>query len=248
MPALHVFAAVGSTNDVARTLADAGAPHGTVVIADEQHAGRGRHGRSWLAAPGRSLLLSIVLHPDTAGIPPTAPIRVGLAVARALEETCAIRPALKWPNDVLLAGRKVAGILCEASTTGARFLLIAGIGVNVAQLEGEFPGDLAATATSLHGAGCRAGRATVAGALLAALRSSAASLTAPLHADELRAFQQRDALLGRALTVDGVPRGVGAGLTPHGALRVRTAEGESILHAGTVRTAERPSIAHERSE
>lgn len=126
------FAQVPSTQDIARAWALEGAAAGAIVIADEQTAGRGRLGRTWLAAPGSSLLLSIVLRP---ALPPEELGRVTLLGAVALAETLAglgLQPGIKWPNDVQLGGRKVAGILAEAVWVGDRLGAVAlGIGVNV---------------------------------------------------------------------------------------------------------------------
>jgi len=141
---------VGSTNDVARELAEEGAPEGTLVIADEQRAGRGRLGRRWLAPKGSSLLMSLLFRP------PLAPHQAGrltmicsLAIADAIEEVTGLRPGLKWPNDILLGGRKAGGILTELGTTGERLdYAIVGVGLNVNLDVAQFP-EIAATATSL---------------------------------------------------------------------------------------------------
>ena len=122
-PHLHLRA-TSSTNDRARELAVAGAPHGTIVTASEQSAGRGRQGRTWSAPPGHALLLSIVIRNP----PDLLPLAAGLAVARALGEQAAI----KWPNDVLVDRKKVAGTLVECVTAGDRVEhVILGTGVNL---------------------------------------------------------------------------------------------------------------------
>lgn len=248
IPALHVFAVAGSTNDVARALADDGAPHGTVVIADEQQAGRGRHGRRWEAPRGRALLMSVVLRAGSARAPAIAPLRVGLAVVHAIEATCGVGVQLKWPNDVILNDSKVAGVLCEGSMTGGRILVIAGIGINVAQQHGDFPPDIAGSATSLHLAGCAAARrADIAGALLDSLLGPTGDIAAPLRPEELTAYRAHDALRGRPVTVDGVPAGIAAGIDATGALRIRRNDDEMLVHTGTIRLAEQ-SIAQEGAE
>ena len=249
VPALHAFAVAGSTNDVARVLAEDGAPHGTVVIADEQYAGRGRHGRRWEAPRGSALLMSVVLRAGRARAPAVAPLRVGLAVAHAIETTCGVDVKLKWPNDVVLNGGKVAGVLCEGSTTGGRMLVIAGIGINVAQQHDDFPADIAGSATSLHLAGCaHTRRADLAGALLDSLRGPAGDIGAPLRPYELAAYRAHDALRGRAVTVDGIPAGIAAGIDATGALRIRRNEDEMLVHTGTIRLAEQETIAQEGAE
>src|SRR6195952_2255991 len=141
------FARVGSTNTVARELAAAGAPHGTVVTAAEQTAGRGRQGRTWTAPPGSALLYSAVLRP----LEPrhsVLPLAVPLAVCETAER---LRPGIdckvKWPNDIHLEGRKLAGILIEARPQDGWAVL--GIGLNLTIAEDEFPPELRDRAISL---------------------------------------------------------------------------------------------------
>jgi BirA family biotin operon repressor/biotin-[acetyl-CoA-carboxylase] ligase len=146
---LHHFASVGSTNDEAKTLARAGAPSGTVVWADEQTAGRGRRGRVWRSPPG-NLYLSLIARPDCA---PAQAAQLGFAAALALGDAIAglgLSPSYKWPNDVLLNGRKLAGILLESEMTagGGLDFVVIGVGVNVAIA----PGGIEYPATSLAAA------------------------------------------------------------------------------------------------
>lgn len=140
---------VASTNDEAGLLARAGAPHGTVVVADEQSTGRGRYGRSWHSPPGDNLYLSVVLRPELA--PERAPpitLAGGLAVAEAVNKA-GVSASLKWPNDVLASGRKLAGVLTEMNTRGQELEhVILGIGVNVGAT--SLPPELAPIATSLR--------------------------------------------------------------------------------------------------
>jgi len=147
-PRLHLRATT-STNDRARELAQAGAPHGTLVTAGEQSAGRGRQGRVWSAPPGRALLLSLVLRDP----PPLLPLAAALAVA----EVAGADARIKWPNDVLVDERKVAGILAEArpgdgtqspSATGTGWAVL-GIGLNVAVRIEDLPPELHASAGTL---------------------------------------------------------------------------------------------------
>lgn len=130
---LVYYPAIGSTNEEAKRLADEGALEGTLVIAEEQIAGRGRMGRRWVAPAGSSLLLSMILRPRLAA---TESARVtmacGLAVVEAIEQIAGIQAGLKWPNDVLIGGRKVAGILTEMASAGAVVeYLVVGVGINV---------------------------------------------------------------------------------------------------------------------
>ena len=141
------FAATDSTNTRARELAAAGAPHGTVVTAAEQSAGRGRQGRSWTAPPGGALLYSAVVRPlDERHL--MLPLAVPLAVCEAAEE---LRPGIecgvKWPNDVHLEGRKLAGVLIEARPQDG--WAVVGVGLNLTIAPADFPPELRETATSL---------------------------------------------------------------------------------------------------
>jgi BirA family biotin operon repressor/biotin-[acetyl-CoA-carboxylase] ligase len=143
----HV-SSVSSTNDVAKDAARQGAPEGIVVLADVQTSGRGRHGRTWVSPPG-NLFLSILLRPRDAGILSMLPLAAGVAVAEALEaEGASVR--LKWPNDVLVGEKKLAGILAEASTDSGRIdSVVIGIGANVNLRADDRPPEIAAISTSL---------------------------------------------------------------------------------------------------
>jgi BirA family biotin operon repressor/biotin-[acetyl-CoA-carboxylase] ligase len=137
----------GSTNDRAIALARAGAPAGTVVVAEQQTAGRGRQGRSWSAPAGRALTLSLVVRGTPAKLE-TLPIAGALAVCEACEDVAAVRCAIKWPNDVWIEGRKVAGILIE-SRPQERWAAV-GIGLNVGTAVDELEPELRERATSLR--------------------------------------------------------------------------------------------------
>lgn len=125
---LHVHKTLPSTQDLARSLAEGGAPEGTVVVAEVQTAGRGRMGRVWVS-PAGGLWMSVILRPIAAPDEvPKVGLVGGVAVARAIERTCGLRPGLRWPNDVLVNRRKVAGVLAEAGPKALWVVL--GIGVN----------------------------------------------------------------------------------------------------------------------
>ena len=161
-PSIHRFDEVGSTNDIALGMARSGAPEGTVVMARSQTKGRGRRGRTWFANPGESILMSVILRPD---IPVSRyselAFPAAVAIAESLREQCGLNPALKWPNDVLVNERKIAGILVESAPRAA----VIGLGVNVKQT--EFPPELADTATSVaREGGCSADVETLADAIL----------------------------------------------------------------------------------
>ncbi|MDH7570312.1 MAG: biotin--[acetyl-CoA-carboxylase] ligase [Armatimonadota bacterium] len=159
----------GSTNDDAALLASAGEPAGTVVIANWQQAGRGRRGRRWVAPPGTGLLLSVVLRPR---LPAAAVARVAmagaLATAEALRRACGLRAVVKYPNDVLLSGRKVAGVLLEARLNGKQVAwAVLGVGVNVRH--GAVDPQLAGRATSIEEHAAAPNRNHLAAELLNAL-------------------------------------------------------------------------------
>jgi BirA family biotin operon repressor/biotin-[acetyl-CoA-carboxylase] ligase len=246
------FASVGSTNTVARGLAAAGAPHGTVITAGEQTAGRGRQGRSWTAPPDSALLYSAILRPL---LPrhSVLPLAVPLAVCETAER---LRPGIscmvKWPNDIHLEGRKLAGILIEARPQDGWAVL--GIGLNLTIGESEFPEELRDRAISLFppaladpaapsGAPTRppgphnrknemrAGWASEASALLSQ------ALTKWVDAPDqgiLTEWRRRDALLGRNVTWQN-GTGVAEGIDERGYLLVRLADGSSVaLGAGDV--------------
>ena len=244
LPAVHLFSSAGSTNDVARALAEGGAPAGTVALADEQTAGRGRGGKGWSSPPGLGVWLSMVLRPPALAAPGLLPVLVGLAAAEALDAFARpARVAIKWPNDLQLAGRKLAGILCEGSWDGARpGYVVAGIGINVLHSIDDFPPELRGTATSLRiTAGWLPPRADVAGAVAGALLRRVADPPAELGGALLGALRGRDALLGRPVRVTGAEpvTGTAMGVTPAGALLVRTRSGAlRTVRSGTVRLAE----------
>jgi BirA family biotin operon repressor/biotin-[acetyl-CoA-carboxylase] ligase len=235
LPELHIFQQASSTNDVIRRAALAGAPAGTTAIADFQTGGRGRLGRPWVAPAGAGLLLSVLCRPDPGGSAEAAgalPIRVGLAVARALRSAANITIALKWPNDILAEGAKLGGILCEA----AGDFVVAGIGINVHQQAADFPPEVRSEATSLRlVTGLPCSRARVAGEILQELRRLFQHRHEPLETSELLCFAAADALAGRRVAVDGQLAGVAAGIDRLGGLLVQAPGGSRVIHAGTVR-------------
>jgi BirA family biotin operon repressor/biotin-[acetyl-CoA-carboxylase] ligase len=208
----------GSTNERARELAAAGAPHGALVTAAEQTAGRGRQGRAWTAPPGRALLLSLVLRvPD----PALVPLAAGVAVAEAVGGDARI----KWPNDVLMDGRKVAGILVEGRPQEGWAVL--GIGLNVAVRLEDFPRELRETAGTV-------GRepADLEPTLTALLRTLELWLAASQD-EVIAAWRERDALEGRRVEwADGAGKAVG--IDDGGRLLVGTSAGTVALDAGEV--------------
>lgn len=224
LPRLHLRR-TDSTNDRARALAEAGAPHGTLVTAAEQTAGRGRQGRTWTAPPGRALLATLVLR----DWPRLLPLAAAVAVADAVTPWAgpgAGRVGVKWPNDVLLDERKLAGILVEARPQERWAVL--GIGLNVAVVEGDLPSGLRAGAGSL---GLAPGDVeTVLQALLGAL----ARRLAAREAEVLDALRARDALAGREIRWAGGD-GRADGIDDDGRLLVVRPDGSrEALAAGEV--------------
>ncbi len=144
------FQKLGSTMDEADRHGAAGVVDGTVVVAETQQASRGRFGRTWVSQPG-NLYFSVVFYPTLKALPLLSPM-AGVAVVRAITKTTGLRPRIKWPNDVLIGEKKVAGILVESVISGeeVRYAVL-GIGVNVA-LGPDALGELSATATSLNAA------------------------------------------------------------------------------------------------
>ncbi|HZU59830.1 MAG TPA: biotin--[acetyl-CoA-carboxylase] ligase [Solirubrobacteraceae bacterium] len=230
-PRLHL-GLTDSTNERARDLAVSGAPHGTVVTANKQSAGRGRQGRRWLASPGDAVLCSVVVRQP----PRLLPLASGVAVAQAAEEalsrhtgldtTSTPRCLLKWPNDVLLDGRKIAGILVEGRPQ--EDWAVVGIGLNVA--ETEFPPELQGLAGTL-GLGAEAVEPTLALVLEFLDRWLAASAE-----EVLEAVRARDALRGHTVKW-GQGQGEAAGLDGDGRLVVLTSDGRVTLEAGEVHLA-----------
>jgi BirA family biotin operon repressor/biotin-[acetyl-CoA-carboxylase] ligase len=216
-PRLHLRE-TSSTNDRARQLAAAGAPHGTLVTAAVQSAGRGRQGRTWSAPAGHALLMSLVLRAAHPLLP--------LAAAVAVSETVGPGAQIKWPNDVLVGGRKIAGILAEGRPQEGWAVL--GIGVNVAVRVEDLPPELHDTAATL--ARSPADVEPFLAELLAALERTLALPTADL----LDAWRARDALRGRSIAWSG-GTGTAAGIDGEGRLIVELAGGgQTALDAGEV--------------
>lgn len=244
-PAIVRLSRVDSTQAVAFTLAAEGAAAGTVVVADSQAAGRGRRGRPWVDEPGASLLASIVLRPrlEPARLPGLS-LAAGIAVAEALTRSAGVSPRLKWPNDVLLGGRKVAGILLESrieaapashprSGLPAPVTTVLGVGVNLAQR--VFPTELAGRATSVW---LVTGRLVDRDSMLAALLDALGDWGRRLERDGFAPVRERwRALadtLGRTVSVDGVT-GRAVDVDASGALVVDDAEGRRrLVYAGDV--------------
>jgi len=232
---LEYRAVLGSTQDLARELAQAGAPEGTVVLSGRQTAGRGRLGRSFISPQG-GLYLTVVLRPALEHLRPL-PIIAALAVARGLEQVAGLRTALKWPNDVLVGGRKICGILLDSDLMGqtVNYVLL-GIGVNVNADMSAYP-EIVAIAT---GAAAEAGREVSREALAAAVLNELEGLYLAAQAgrpvqDEWRA---RLETLGRQVRVTSgqtVEEGLAEGVYSDGGLILRRPDGSRVsIAAGDV--------------
>jgi BirA family biotin operon repressor/biotin-[acetyl-CoA-carboxylase] ligase len=239
---LEVYGRVGSTMDALAALAEAGAPEGTVLVADEQLAGRGRRGRAWIAPPGTALLLSALFRPP---FEPERSPQLLMAVALAAADVAASRlPAgrevrLKWPNDLLVEGRKLGGLLAEATMTPAAggvagaAAVIVGLGLNVRQTAAQLPPG----AISLVEAGALAlDRTALAADLLARLDDYYGRLCA---GDRLtRPWSERLVTLGRQVEARGpagMVRGRAVAVTDDGALVIRRSDGRRVtVRAGEV--------------
>ena len=240
---VHHYFRIPSTNSEAMQAASVGAPEGSVFLAEEQTAGRGRGGHSWTSPPSSGIYCSVVLRPTLA--PADAIVlsmMAGLAAAFAVEQVTAVRPDLRWPNDLLVDEKKFCGVLTEmnAEITRVRYAAI-GVGINVNQ--SEFPADLQPIATSLRIATGRAcSRVQLTAALLQSLDREYGSLTsrniAEARADIFRRFEQKSSYArGKRVQVeeDGGYQGVTAGLDERGFLLVETDKGLRTVLSGGVR-------------
>ena len=236
-----VLGVTDSTNRVAMEMAENGAPHGTVVVADAQTAGRGRMGRRWVSPAGKNLYVSLLLRPSvpTADAPRLALV-AGVALADTVE-AMGVTASLKWPNDLYCGGRKAAGILAEmASDPGGVRHVVIGVGLNVNMEEADFPPDLRDAATSLR---IRAGRAfrrvDVLARLLDAFGTRYAGFIGGGFSTLRDGWDRRDFLRGRRVLLrrqGGEGWGTADGLDAAGALRFLPDGGPAIesVHSGEI--------------
>ena len=227
------YARTDSTNTRARELAAGGAPHGAVVTAGEQTEGRGRQGRAWTAPAGKALLYSAVVRPLGAD-DALLPLAVPLAVCEAAEELQpGVACGVKWPNDVQVEGRKLAGVLIEARPQDGWAVI--GVGLNLAIAAEEFPPELRETATSLvPNPDCTLSPSGLQTAAAGALSRRLERWLAADQGEVLAAWRQRDALRGREIGWEG-GSGVADGIDDRGYLLVVVPSGERIaLGAGEI--------------
>jgi BirA family biotin operon repressor/biotin-[acetyl-CoA-carboxylase] ligase len=239
---VHHFYRAGSTNTLALEAAAAGAPEGSVFLAEQQTAGRGRGRNPWHSEESAGIYCSVILRPT---LPPAEvlvlSLAAGLAVHSAVQQIdSSVLPDFKWPNDLLVGGKKFCGILTEMSAEATRVRhIVVGIGINVNQT--RFPDDLAETATSLRlTTGAEWSRVELCAALLKSLDQEYRGLLQKpdAHAEILRRFEERSSSVrGRQVRIEenGGFEGVTEGLDERGFLRVRTKGDVRIVYSGTVK-------------
>jgi BirA family biotin operon repressor/biotin-[acetyl-CoA-carboxylase] ligase len=237
------MSSTGSTNDIAQTLAEGGAPQGAVVIAFAQTAGRGRHGREWFSPPGAGLYMSVVVRSST--VAPMLTLAGGVAVAQGIRRATGLPVFIKWPNDVVIEDahapgrrRKLAGILAEGSTSqnGLQYVVL-GIGINLRPA--EYPPALAARVTSLEH---ELGRAVDAGLVLSEILVALNDEVTALEAGGSQQVLTRWRSLAPSATGTSVAwndhgitlRGVTAGVDQQGALLIRTGANVQRIISGEV--------------
>jgi BirA family biotin operon repressor/biotin-[acetyl-CoA-carboxylase] ligase len=222
------YPSLPSTNDAAKREAKRGAREGTVIIAGEQTAGRGRIGRNWLSPPG-SVAISIILYPPLAYIPSLIMV-ASLATANAIEQVTALKAQLKWPNDVLVNGKKVCGILVESDVKGNRVdYAVIGIGLNVNINPADFPG-IAPVATSLsHELGRQVSRRRLIQSLLS--EAERLYLTLPEGDSVFKQWRERLVTLGQRVRVssgEATYQGIAESVAPDGSLLLRQPDGNLL--------------------
>ena len=237
---------VSSTNDRARVLIGEGMPVPAVVVAERQSAGRGRRGRGWVSDTPHGLWFTVVWEVGEGSVD-ALPLRVGLGVAGGVESVVPeLRMEVKWPNDLVVHGRKLGGVLCERSGDH----VVVGIGLNLNHERGDFPAGLEASAISIRLATGRiVSRARVLGRVMDALAGLRACAHSEVPASELAELQARSPLSGRSLWIDGIvrhssehPRAVdgmpvtAGAVLADGSLEVRDDAGRTLRFiAGTIR-------------
>lgn len=227
LPACEIHDRVGSTMDLAHAAAGRGAASGTLILANEQEAGRGRGGRRWSSAPGNGLWMTLVERPATPGGIDVLSLRVGLQMAEALDALAGERVHVKWPNDLYVGAGKLAGILIEARWRDQRVEWVAiGVGVNVVP---------AADVEGAAGLAAGVSRLQALEAVLPAVRAAAA-VEGPLTTDELSRYAARDRSVGRWAVQPAA--GVVLGISTTGELMVDTSSGPVACRTGSLVFAE----------
>jgi BirA family transcriptional regulator, biotin operon repressor / biotin---[acetyl-CoA-carboxylase] ligase len=233
-PRVDVYESLTSTMDLAHAAAEAGAPAGTLIVADRQTAGRGRHGRRWTAAPGAGVWLTMIERPTNAAALDVLTLRLGLHAARVLDQYLDAPAQLKWPNDVYANGGKLAGILVEARWQDERPAWVAiGIGVNV-----KLPVDVYGAAAVRSGTSRLELLTALVPTIQAAVRAEGA-----LGEEEMAEYASRDAARGRPCREPVV--GTVVGISPSGELLVRSGGVVGAYRSGSLVIATPPGDAGE---
>jgi BirA family biotin operon repressor/biotin-[acetyl-CoA-carboxylase] ligase len=230
---VYFFQEVDSTNTIAFDLGKEGKPHGTLVVAESQTKGRGRLGRKWESPPGTGIYCSIILRPELAPEDlPKITLAAGVAVCKAVEKKTNLAPLIKWPNDILLAGKKLGGILTETGNFmyGEPPLVVLGIGLNINSDLSGFPTALSGKITSLK---IQTGRQYSRGSFLKAIINEIEKNLTELQKNNfhkiIRQFRKRDAVSGKLLswvTIKGdITTGVSLGIDDHGLLHIKDEQG-----------------------
>ena len=238
VPALELHTRIGSTNRRLRSLAAGAPPPWTTVVAGEQTAGRGRAGRRWHSPPGAGLWMSVLLETVGASGSGVLPLAAGVSVARALEEVSGAPMGLKWPNDILFGGCKIAGILCEAHGQDPRAAIV-GIGVNVRRPREGYPPELEAHTAFLGEASAGGvGLPRLAGSIIRQLHRWADPPPARLSGALRGEWEARDVLPGRPVRLAGGRSGTVRRVSGEGWLEVTAADGTvATVRAGAVELA-----------
>lgn len=232
---IHYFASIESTNAIAKELADAGEPHGTIVLADEQVGGRGRSGRGWFSPAGGGVWASIIVRPSLdaerlAGLG----IAIAVALASELGRAFGFDAKVKWPNDILAGGLKLGGILVEAGQVAGDTIesAVVGIGLNVDIAPGDFPAELRGKATSLTAvAGATIDRLVVLRTALEAFDAAYERYATGGAASARDRWRALSTTLGRAVEIETAGRtvaGTVTDLSPEGALVIENTDGRTV--------------------
>ena len=249
---IYYFRTTTSTQDEARRLAEGGAPEGTIVLAEEQTAGRGRLGRTWISPPGSSILMSIIFRPTLLLTQAHRLTMItSLSIAEAIENLTPLKVAIKWPNDILLAGKKAGGILTEIQASTDRILYaVVGVGINVnVKVSESLLSHLAPYATSLSDElGYEFPRFVLLQEILSRLEENYQELKE--GADFRAKWQARLYPLGQEVTVitpAETVEGIAIGVNEDGALLLATREGEvKTIWAGDVTL--KKEVGHEQKD
>ena len=236
---LHVHGEVTSTNTLAMALAQEGASHGTVVVAETQTAGRGRLGRHWHSPSGNNLYCSILLRSNLPNDRQTlwlswVPLIAALAASRAVQTAAGLKSSVKWPNDILVADKKLGGILCESSGLGTdQMAVIVGVGLNVNIRREEFPEEIRDIATSIFTeSGQPLDRSALLASLLLEMETRCEAFLSGHQSDIQKEYMIRCSTIGRRVRVEltqgETMQGTAQSVQPDGSLRVTMDTGKTV--------------------